>query len=109
MLNVRNQAIVLSFIAMCLSMFELMRYVFGFGSLPEGDPIVLTWVITSCIGSTIGIMGSFMLQKNLLLLASLVFCCALAPATSNIITLSYGSESQYFIGLTLFMYVIGGL
>ena len=60
-LNERNSAVVLSLIAMGLSMFELTKYVFGFGQLPEGDPIVLTWIITSCIGSTIATMGSFML------------------------------------------------
>ena len=59
--NERNSAIVLSFIAMGFSMFELTKYVFGFGPLPEGDPIVLTWVITSFIGSMIATMGSFML------------------------------------------------
>jgi len=82
----------LSTIALFISIYELIRYAMQSGPLPEGDPQVLLWVMLICGGSLIGTMGTYMLQKGMLMASSLIFCCAMAPATPNMIVLSQGDQ-----------------
>ena len=87
-LQLRNYSMTFTFAALVVSIYELMRYSLVIGPLPEGDKWVLIWVITCVTGSLIGTMGTFMLHKNMILASSLLFCCAMAPITPNMIVLT---------------------
>ena len=45
----------------------------------------------------------------MLIASAILFCCAMAPATPSIIVLTQGDQYQYFIALTIFYIIAGGL
>ena len=69
----------------------------------------MVWVLVSLIGSLVGCLGAFTLNKGALLASSLIFCCAMAPVTPNMIVLTQGTQYLYFIALTLFTFLVGGV
>ena len=99
----------LTLITFAVSLYELARYSFQFGPLPAGDTYVLIWVLVSLIGSLVGCVGAFALNKGALLASSLLFCCAIAPVTPNMIVLTQGTQYLYFVALTLFIFLVGGI
>lgn len=108
-IKLRNWGMTLTVASLGVSLYEVMRYSLEFGPLPVGDSQVLAWVVLCLIGSLLGTVGTFIMHKGLLLAASLAFCCAMAPATPNMIVLSEGDQCEYFIGLALFMFLVGGV
>ena len=89
-ITLRNIAMPLTFITLAISIYEVLRFSLAFGPLPVGDAYVLVWVLLCLFGSIIGCVGTFTLHKGALLAASLIFCCAMAPVTPNMIVLTQG-------------------
>ena len=108
-IKLRHVTMPLTFATLVVSIYESFRYGMGFGPLPVGDSYVLVWVLLCLLGSITGCVGTFALNKGALLAASLIFCCAMAPVTPNMIVLSQGDQYQSFIALTIFMFIVGGL
>mmetsp|Transcript_17233 Transcript_17233/g.21762 ORF Transcript_17233/g.21762 Transcript_17233/m.21762 type:complete len:150 (-) Transcript_17233:229-678(-) len=108
-LKIRHYSMALTFMSVCICVYELLRYSLTFGPLPANHNYVLVWTIFMSIGSLIGLGGAFMLQHSMLLAGSLFFCCLMAPVTPNMIVLTQGDQSEYFIMLTLFQFVVGAL
>ena len=107
----RHWGMAFTFISTVIAFYELIRYSMDLFPISDADKseFLLGWVILNLVGSLVGMAGTFMLHKGLILAASLLFCCAMAPATPNMIVLTQGEEYLYFIGLTVFMLVVGGL
>lgn len=99
----------LNAVAVAISIYEILRYLVPFGPLPEGELYVLLWNIGIVTGSIVSLIGSFLLNKGLILAGCLLLCCVMAPITPNMIVLSQGEQYEYFIGLTLFYFLAGML
>ena len=87
-LQLRNYAMVFTFTAAFVSLFEVLRFSLKAGPLPSSDPQALFWVLLCVAGSLTGAIGTFLLHKGIILAASLLFCCGLAPFTPNMIVLT---------------------
>ena len=99
----------LNVVAVVISIYEILRYSVPFGPLPEGELYVLLWNIGIVTGSLVSLIGSFLLNKGLILAGCLLFCCVMAPITPNMIVLSQGYQYEYFVALTLFYFLAGTL
>ena len=108
-IRLRHYGILFTLVTLVVSVYETVRYGCSFGPLPKNDSFVLTWVLLCLLTSIIGTLGTFTLHKGLILAASILFCCAVAPSTPNMIVLTQGDEYQYFIGLTIFMLIAGAV
>ena len=60
-------------------------------------------------GSLGGLFGTTLLLKRLLLAAALIFLCAAAPLTPNMIVESGGELTWYFIAMSLLWILVGGI
>jgi hypothetical protein len=87
-IKLRNYAMFLTTMATFVSLFEVFRFSLKIGPLPSSDPQVLVWVLLCLAGSLTGTLGTFMLHKGMILAASLLFCCVLAPVTPNMIVIT---------------------
>ena len=96
-------------LTLAISIYEMFRYSLVFGPLPEKDTSVLIWVIVCLIGSITGCVGTFALNTKALLASAFIFCLCMAPVTPNMIVLTQGDQYLYFIALTFFMFIVGGL
>ena len=61
------------------------------------------------LGSYSGLLGTALLHKHLLLLAALIFVCAMAPMTPNMIVESAGVQAWYFIMMAKLWVLVGGV
>ena len=108
-IRLRHWGMIFTFITLGVSIFELIRYATEAGPLPRDNSYVFMWVLSMVLGSLVGVFGTFTLHKGMILAASIIYCCALAPITPNMIVLSQGVEYQYFIAFTIFMFLVGGI
>ena len=107
--RLRNYAMVFTFASTLVSIFEAVRFFAKIGPLPETNLFVLLWLILVITGSLIATVGTFLLQKTLILLAAILLCCGVAPVTPNMIVLSQGVHSEYYVILSIFWMALGFL
>ena len=107
--RLRHCSIVMSMAALGVFIYEVYRFAAKDGPHTGGKHynFIGIWSVVSLLGSLIAMIGSFVLSKGMLLAGALIFCCAMAPATPNMIVLSAGEEYQYWICLTIFVLVTG--
>ena len=108
-IRLRHYCMALNVVAVVISIYEILRYSVPFGPLPQGELYVLLWNIGIVSGSIVSLVGSFLLNKGLILAGCLLLCCVMAPITPNMIVLTQGDQYEYFIGLTLFYFLAGML
>ena len=96
-------------IASGVYIFELYRFAAKSGPHTLGNhyAFIGIWSVVSVVGSLIATIGSLALKKGMILAGALVFCCAMAPATPNMIVLSDAEEYEYWICLTIFVMLTG--
>ena len=99
----------MSLIAIGVFIFEVYRFSAKSGPHTGGKHYhnIGIWSIVSLLASLIATIGSLVLSKGMILASALTLCCAVAPATPNMIVLSAGEEYQYWICLTVFVMVAG--
>ena len=109
--RLRNGSIFMTSIALGVYIFELYRFAAKSGPHTGGNhyAFIGIWSVVSVLGSLIATIGSLALRKGMILAGALIFCCAVAPATPNMIVLSAGEEYQYWICLTVFVMLTGFL
>ena len=107
--RLRHCSILMTTIALGVYIFELYRFAAKSGPHTGGNhyEFIGIWSVVSLLGCLVATIGSFALSKGMLLAGALIFCCAVAPATPNMIVLSAGEEYQYWICLTIFVLVTG--
>ena len=106
-LRLRNFAFLMTLAALIISSWETYRYAMKQGPLAE-SPWTISWVIIMLIGSITGLLGATLLQKHMILISSLVFCCIMGPLTPNMIVESGGVDTWHFITVAILWVVIGG-
>ena len=107
-LSTRNYAILLSLIALGISSFEVYQFAAGIGPVAE-SPWTIWWVIAMLTGSLISVVATILLQIHLLLIGAIILGCVTAPLTPNMIVESQGELLWYFIGISIFWIVVGGI
>ena len=85
-------------IALGVFIFEVYRFAAKSGPHTGGNRyhFIGIWSVVSLLGSLVATIGTIALSKGMLLTSALIFCCAVAPATPNMIVLSAGEEYQYW-------------
>ena len=104
----------MSAVALGMFIYELYRFAAKDGPHTQGNRYnyIGIWAVVSVIGSLIATIGNLTLRKGMILAGALTFCCAVAPATPNMIVLSSasgGEDYQYWICLTIFVMLTGFL
>ena len=96
-------------VALGVFIFEVYRFAAKSGPHTGGNRyhFIGIWSVVSLLGSLVATIGTITLSKGMLLASALIFCCAVVPATPNMIVLSAGEEYQYWICLTIFVLVAG--
>ena len=79
-------------IAFGLSIYEMVRWIWAIGPLPEANNYVIVWALFFLIASIIGGVGSYVMSKGVLLAGCLIFCAALAPVTPCLVVLTNGVQ-----------------
>ena len=96
-------------VSLSISIFEVVRVAVDGDPFIKGTNYVIEWVSLCLLGSILGVYSSLTLKKGAILAAALVFGCLMGPITPNMIVLSDGAQTVYFVTLALFQLSVAGM